>query len=112
MKVNEEGKPIELKEFYLGVLQTLARAPEQELADPQAREWFAQFDEDTWLSDDDFISEFPHLGLSFSNIADEVRRNGQASAFVLESFTVISLHMLDDLRILTMMGFYKKKETQ
>jgi hypothetical protein len=108
MKIDPRtGNPIGLKDHYIGIFQTLAQAPENQLT-PFAAEWFGQFDEKTWESEEHFIREFNELAQNFAILAEDCRANGWASAFVIDSFMTISIHMLDDLRELALRGYFDK----
>lgn len=108
MKISEQtGKPYGLLDHYLGVLQLLGQAPPDQL-DESARQWFAQFNEQTWLNEDEFIADFSELAYNFALLAEEVRAEGKASAFVMDSFMVLALQMMEDLKDLAALGYFIK----
>lgn len=109
MNIDNNGKISGLMDHYLGIFETFSKAPPSEMED-ELRLWFAQFDQYTWESEEDFINDLPELGTSFGLMAGDAVRNGQCSTFVCDAFDVIAQNMLADLRILHGMGFYGQQK--
>ncbi len=105
MHIDKDGRVSGLMEHYLGLFDTLAKAPPSEMED-EVRVWFAQFDKYTWEDEDDFIADFPELGTNFGLLASDCTNEGLCSAFVITAFGVIAEGMLDDLRVLRGLGYF------
>ena len=105
MHIDNEGRITGLLDYYLDLFNTLSKAPPNELEE-ECRAWFEQFGPYTWENEDDFIADFPELGMNFGLLAGEAVRDGRCSVFVSAAFDEIAKGMLNDLRLLRSMGYF------
>ncbi len=105
MHVDKDGRITGLLDYYLDLFNTLSKAPPNELEE-ECRVWFEQFGPYTWENEDDFIADFPELGMNFGLLAGDAVREGQCSVFVSAAFDEIAKGMLSDLRLLRSMGYF------